>query len=466
MANIDDLLTCPISMSLFHDPVLAEDGYTYEREAIERRIRHVGTSPITNEPLSIDASRPNHTVKRIIDRFENTLREKQYQYTLNVDVQKRKGRPLFQTFGKSIAQAEWLPNNENRPEIVLLKINGARAKQEAALYVNLTRHPNIVRTFGFVLDQDSKNSVTLLQEYAPEGSLDQFLTDWKGPLNEQCLTEIFLQIIDAMSYLVSKGVVHGDLACRNVLVFRFDAQDPSRIVVKVTDFGLSRHSQLYRQVATASRTVLTIVPVRYAAPEIFSPFAKPEDYTEKSDVYAFGVLMWEALSRGAIPWADLSEDDDVMMQIEEGNILPQPEICSARCWSIITKTWSKLPGDRPTFNQLKQMFKEKSDPSPTPTPRESRSQSIHQQILFEKIDDMKCNFFLDLPSTVSEPSNEQSIVLPSVETTISATKDEESKPVVITERTSPQLIIISPPVSSSLEENPSKLNTLHVKIIF
>ena len=378
----DDVLTCPITLALFREPVVAQDGHTYEKKAIEEWIGRAGTSPITNQKLALKHLYPNYAIKKLIDRFENTLGEKKYQYTLDVDVKKKKGRPLFQTFGKTIYLAEWLPNTDHRADVILLKIDGARAQKEASFYVNLSRHSHIVRTFGFVRHDDDQSSILLLQEYASEGSVYELISERKTPLAENILIEIFIQIIDAMSYLALNHVVHSDLACRNVLVFRFDEQNPSKIVVKVTDFGLSRHSQLYSQTATASRTTLSIIPIRSCAPEILSVNVKAEDYSEKSDVYAFGVLMWEAYSRGAIPWGEIPNDEGVIKQVQDGKILSQPANCSAQYWSIMKSSWSKSPEQRPTFEQLKQLFKEQ--PRQTSVKASETGESVFLKTIFNK----------------------------------------------------------------------------------
>jgi serine/threonine protein kinase len=203
---------------MFRDPVLAQDGHTYEREAIVKWIEKHGRSPITDQQLSLEHIYPNYEIKKAIDYFESSLKNKNYQYILDVDVKKKAGRPLFQTFGKSIYCAEWLPTNLNRPEIILLKIEGARAKKESSFYVDLSRHPHIVRTYGFVHekndddDDDENNAIMLLQEHALMGSLYDLLQERKKAPNENILIEIFLQIIDAMVFLAFNHVVHADLA--------------------------------------------------------------------------------------------------------------------------------------------------------------------------------------------------------------------------------------------------------------
>jgi len=154
MSNSDDSLICPITFQLFRDPVLAQDGHTYEREAIVKWLEKGGRSPLTNQPLSLEHLYPNYAIKKAIDYFEKSSKNKNYRYRLGIDVKKKAGRPLFQTFGKTIYHAEWLPTNNNHPEIILLKIDGARAEKEASFYVDLSRHRHIVRTYVLVHEED------------------------------------------------------------------------------------------------------------------------------------------------------------------------------------------------------------------------------------------------------------------------------------------------------------------------
>ncbi|CAF0877587.1 unnamed protein product [Didymodactylos carnosus] len=284
----NDPLVCPITLQLFQDPVVAEDGHTYERKAICEWIKEHATSPITHQTLTVQALRPNHTVKKLIEGFEINSRQKHYQFKLGEDVKKAR-RPLYQAFGKAIYEAEWI-RQTNGPKFILLQIDGARARKEAAFYVELSRHPYIVRTYGLVQQQQNNltedDSVMLLQEYATEGSLYNFLREQSSVLEELTLSEIFLQIADAMAFLAHNNVVHGDLACRNVLVFRYDEHEPKHNLVKLTDFGLSRYSTIYQPIqgVRPAATTMNIIPVRYAAPEILSMNNESKEvYSEKSD---------------------------------------------------------------------------------------------------------------------------------------------------------------------------------------
>ncbi|CAF1478412.1 unnamed protein product, partial [Rotaria sordida] len=340
---------CPITHQLFKDPVLAEDGHTYEREAIVKWIQEHGTSPITRQLLNIDQLRPNCTIKNIL----NELQSKNFYFKLDVHVKKKSRRALFQAHGKTVWEADWI--GTDGPPICLMKINGVKALKEASFYEKMTRHPYIVKTYGIV-DEPSdvtSNSIMLLQEYASEGNLFEVLQEQPSVPNQNILWEMFFQISDAMTFLAHNQIVHGDLACLNVLVFRFDANESKNNLVKLTDFGLSRGSSMYAPVSAASRTALTIVPIRYAAPEVLSNSNDRNSYTEKSDVFSMGVLMWEAYSKGEMPWSNIENDNEVSRKVINGERLKQPSKCNDTVWAIILKCMSQQANDRPVFEELK-----------------------------------------------------------------------------------------------------------------
>ncbi|CAF2993638.1 unnamed protein product [Rotaria sp. Silwood2] len=346
-----DSCKCPITNEVFEDPVIGDDGHTYERKAITEWLTKNGTSPITRQPMSVDSLKTNYTVKKMIEELRSVSQplQAQYQFKLDVDIRKTRIRPLFQGFGKSIYEVEWI--NRQGPPIILLKIDGAKANREASFYVQLSCHPNIVRTFGLV--QCDPGSVMLLQECAPHGDLSELLRENRFKPTERVLRKIFEQICDAMICLVYNGITHGDLACRNVLAFRLNSTEPKENLVKLTDFGLTRGSTVYSMTDNPSLSTMTIIPVRYAAPEILK---NPDriSYSGKSDVYSMGVLMWEACSNGQLPYSSLHSDDDVRQRKLNDDRLLQPTSCSDHLWSIINECWQQESLKRPTFEVLKE----------------------------------------------------------------------------------------------------------------
>ncbi|CAF1104530.1 unnamed protein product [Rotaria sordida] len=348
-----DTLKCPITCELFREPVTGQDGHTYERDAIITWLKKNGTSPITREPMTIESLRPNHTVKQLIDEFKSSSSQKHFLFKFGVDIKKAERRAIFQAPGKAIYRAEWI--SKPGPAVVLLKIDGAKASREASYYVQLGCHPHIVHTYGMV--ENDANSLMLVQEYASEGDLAELLRENEFRPSQSVLLEIFLQIIDAMVYLADYGIVHGDLACRNVLVFRFNDVDPQQNLVKLTDFGLTRASTLYSVVGSTAATTLVVVPLRYAAPEILQNSGL-SNYSEKSDVYSMGILMWEACSQGQLPYASIEDDNEVRRYKLKGEILNRPENCDETLWNIIVRCWHRQSEARPTFKMLKQSLLE------------------------------------------------------------------------------------------------------------
>ncbi|CAF2958003.1 unnamed protein product [Rotaria sp. Silwood2] len=347
-----DSLNCPITCVLFRDPVMGSDGHTYERESIILWLQQHGTSPITREPMAIDSLRPNHSVRKMVEEFAVISQKKDYQFILDVDVRRTETRPWFQAFGKSIYKAAWV--QKQGPPIVLMKIEGAKASREASFYVKLSYHPYIVRTYGFV--KSDPHCVMLVQEYAEKGDLGELLRENDFKPNRRVLMEIFTQIIDAMICLADNGIIHGDLACRNVLVFRFDANDPEKNLVKLTDFGLTKASDLFSVAASTSQTTMTIIPVRYCGPEVLRTGGERTSYSEKSDVYSMGVLMWEACSYGTLPFSSITDDSEVKRRKLRGDQLPKPAVCDDDLWSAILKCWNMEPDERPSFKELRRQM--------------------------------------------------------------------------------------------------------------
>ena len=348
--DLFDSLKCPITYELFREPVIGSDGHTYERENITAWIRKHGTSPITREPMNVNSLRANYIVKKMVEDFMTLSLEKRYQFRLDVDVCKSDPKPIFQSSNKKIYQAKWV--SKHGPPIVLIQIDGTTAKCEASFYVKLSCHPHIVRTYGLV-ESHSSNSVMLVQEYAPEGDLSRLFCAKHFRPTMEVLVEIFLQIVDAMICLADNQIIHGDLACRNVLVFRSSINQSTDILVKLTDFGLTHANPLFAVVESSTSTTINRIPIRSIAPEILRDTSS-SSYSEKSDVYSFGVLMWEACSNGAMPYGELTTLADVYQKRMNGLELGRPYLCEEELWEIISNCTMQQIHKRPNFKTIQE----------------------------------------------------------------------------------------------------------------
>ena len=187
----------------------------------------------------------------------------------------------------------------------------------------------------------------LLTEFAPLGSLSDNFEKWEGTITLHHNLFILEQIAEGMAYLIDNGIVHRDVAARNVLVSAFDPQVVSVTSVKITDYGLS--ANMY------NRSHVTVrqdqVPYRYLSEEAILKGR----FGEASDVWAFGVLVWELLTLGYIPYAKITDDQKVVEFVTGGGRLSKEEVtceCPDSLWSIVVRCWSKTPKDRPTFSWL------------------------------------------------------------------------------------------------------------------
>lgn len=147
------------------------------------------------------------------------------------------------------------------------------------------------------------------------------------------MREYALQVALGMRHLEERGITHRDLAARNILV-------DGAGILKVADFGLSR-TGVY--VHTRSRPV----PLRWLAPEAIIH----SQYCNKSDVWAFAVLLWEIATLGGFPYAELS-NHQVPAYLAAGSRLPKPARASKRLYQLMVECWTEEPLLRPSFAQL------------------------------------------------------------------------------------------------------------------
>lgn len=225
-------------------------------------------------------------------------------------------------------------------------------RREVELMTEL-KHPNIVCLIG-VCCKDKP--MCMLFEYMSQGDLHKYMcmrsphsdvsvSDDEGAsqiLDHGEMLHIAMQIAAGMEYLASHHYVHRDLAARNILV-------GENLTVKIADFGLSRdvYSTDYYRVQSKS-----FLPVRWMAPESIM-YGR---FTVESDVWSFGVVLWEIYGYGLQPYYGYS-NQEVIEMIRSRQILPCPEDCPSRIYSLMVECWNEIPASRPSFTKIHQRLR-------------------------------------------------------------------------------------------------------------
>ncbi|XP_044762114.1 tyrosine kinase receptor Cad96Ca [Coccinella septempunctata] len=209
----------------------------------------------------------------------------------------------------------------------------------------LEPHPNVIRLLGCCTD---KEPILLIMEYVSRGKLQSYLRNSRAEryynnmhgqsksLTSRDLTSFLYQVAKGMDYLSANGIIHRDLAARNVLI----TEDQ---VCKVADFGFARDviaSHVYERKSEGR------LPIRWMAPESLYD----NIFSVKSDVWSFGILMWEVVTLGSTPYPGMSASD-VMKKVRDGYRLDKPEHCRRELYNIMYYCWDKDPKQRPNFGE-------------------------------------------------------------------------------------------------------------------
>uniref|UniRef100_A0A672NNH8 receptor protein-tyrosine kinase n=1 Tax=Sinocyclocheilus grahami TaxID=75366 RepID=A0A672NNH8_SINGR len=196
-------------------------------------------------------------------------------------------------------------------------------------------HPNIIHLKGVIT---KSKPVMIITEYMENGSLDTFLKKNDGQFTVIQLVGMLRGIASGMRYLSEMGYVHRDLAARNILV-------NSNLVCKVSDFGLSRVLEDDPEAAYTTRGGK--IPIRWTAPEAIA-YRK---FTSASDVWSYGIVMWEVMSYGERPYWEMS-NQDVIKAVEENYRLPGPMDCPTALYHLMMDCWQKDRNSRPKFEEI------------------------------------------------------------------------------------------------------------------
>ncbi|XP_064345417.1 tyrosine-protein kinase receptor UFO isoform X2 [Camelus dromedarius] len=208
-------------------------------------------------------------------------------------------------------------------------------------------HPNVMRLIGVCFQGSEREGFpapVVILPFMKHGDLHSFLLysrlgDQPVFLPTQMLVKFMADIASGMEYLSTKRFIHRDLAARNCML-------NENMSVCVADFGLSKkiyNGDYYRQGRIAK------MPVKWIAIESLADRV----YTSKSDVWSFGVTMWEIATRGQTPYPGV-ENSEIYDYLRQGNRLKQPVDCLDGLYALMSRCWELNPRDRPSFAELRE----------------------------------------------------------------------------------------------------------------
>nr|XP_020468659.1 megakaryocyte-associated tyrosine-protein kinase [Monopterus albus]XP_020468660.1 megakaryocyte-associated tyrosine-protein kinase [Monopterus albus]XP_020468661.1 megakaryocyte-associated tyrosine-protein kinase [Monopterus albus] len=342
----------------------AEDGLFLVRESIRHPGDYVLCVSVSGEvihyrviyqdnKLTIDNMQYFYNLIDMIEFYSKNkgsiattlLKPKQKQGTKSAELELSKAGWLLDItklkLGESIGEGEFgaVYEGEYMGQRVAVKtikcdVTAQAFLQETTVMTKL-QHKNLVRLLGVILHK----GLHIVTELMSKGNLVNFLrTRGRSVVNSVQLLRFALDVCEGMEYLESKKLVHRDLAARNILV-----SDDS--VAKVSDFGLTK---VDLKVSDNAK-----LPVKWTAPEAL----KKEKFSTKSDVWSYGVLLWEIFSYGRQPYPKMSLTE-MKERVEGGYRMEAPEECPPGVYALMRICWEQEPRRRPAFHKLREKLEQ------------------------------------------------------------------------------------------------------------
>ncbi|ELT92759.1 hypothetical protein CAPTEDRAFT_64793, partial [Capitella teleta] len=212
---------------------------------------------------------------------------------------------------------------------------------EEGLIMKDFSHRNVLTLLGVAIGQGGLPMIVL--PFMQHGNLKTYISNPTLMITVRELMEFGKQVAEGMQYLSKHKFVHRDLALRNCMLDELK-------VVKIADFGLSR--DIYTKEYYASHNKQALLPVKWMAIESLTKSV----YTVQTDVWSYGVVLWELLTRGALPYPDIS-NWEVRSYVQSGRRLQQPESCPDELYEWMSRCWLADPLLRPTFKDLVDFLK-------------------------------------------------------------------------------------------------------------
>ncbi|GMT29032.1 hypothetical protein PFISCL1PPCAC_20329 [Pristionchus fissidentatus] len=202
------------------------------------------------------------------------------------------------------------------------------------------KHENVVKMYGMVFERDS---IMVVMELVNGGGLNDYVKKNKVSPDEK--SQYALDIANGLSYIHSLHCIHRDIACRNCLL---DVKGKGNKIAKVSDFGLTRQTEMHR-VTTDEK-----IPIRWIAPEVLRTY----EYTRAADIYAYAILVWEIFSNGAMPFENMT-NAQIKEGIKDTAFRPIfPSGTPADIMDTIGPCWDSEPAARPELKEvIKKLWK-------------------------------------------------------------------------------------------------------------
>ncbi|XP_014667055.1 PREDICTED: tyrosine-protein kinase Btk29A-like isoform X2 [Priapulus caudatus] len=211
---------------------------------------------------------------------------------------------------------------------------------EEAKVMTQLQHPNLVQLYGV---SSKQRPIMIVTEFMKHGALLTYLRKNESRIVSQValLLDMCVQVCSAMAYLEMNSFIHRDLAARNCLVGNDNA-------IKVADFGLARYVLDDEYTSSGG----TKFPIKWAPPEVLG-YAR---FSSKSDVWAFGILMWEVFTGGKMPYGRNTTNTQTVELVQRGFRLEKPGFCPPEVYKFMRNCWEQTPEQRPSFAKLKTLL--------------------------------------------------------------------------------------------------------------
>uniref|UniRef100_A0A673AZR9 Tyrosine-protein kinase n=1 Tax=Sphaeramia orbicularis TaxID=375764 RepID=A0A673AZR9_9TELE len=246
----------------------------------------------------------------------------------------------FPDIGSMIKHYRTFYNNTTKVAVKTLKPGTmtVEAFMDEANVMKTLQHDRLVRLYAVVTKTEP---IYIITEFMANGSLLDFLKSETGcKLQLPKLIDFSAQIAEGMAYIEKKNYIHRDLRAANVLV-------SESLLCKIADFGLARVIEDNEYTAREGAKF----PIKWTAPEAFNYGS----FTIKSDMWSFGILLYEIITYGKIPYPGMTKSE-VMTSVQRGYRMPRPDSCPPELYEIMLSCWKDKPENRPTFDYVQSVL--------------------------------------------------------------------------------------------------------------